>query len=111
MQPLFELVQYDQELLPFGQTEPAAKIGDRTVTRTAVLPAPLGTRELDSVLLAVALPKASRTCTCGPGVRFPPAVPLGGCRRKRSWLGAPGVTLNVLDVALVSPVGVLAESR
>jgi hypothetical protein len=33
-----------------------AKIGDRTLTRTAVLPAPHATPELDSVLLAVALP-------------------------------------------------------
>src|SRR5439155_14751398 len=33
-----------------------AKVGDRTITRTAVLPAPWGTPELDSVLLAVALP-------------------------------------------------------
>jgi hypothetical protein len=34
----------------------SAKVGGRTITRTAVLPAPRGAPEVDSVLLAVALP-------------------------------------------------------
>jgi hypothetical protein len=54
--------------------------------------------------LVTVLPFASRTVTCTAGEMFAPAAVLVGCTVKASWVAAPGVMLNVDDVAPVRPL-------
>src|SRR5262245_37426644 len=78
-----------------------------TAAALAVLEPPANVPELRvsvtvDVLPVTVLPNASRTPTVTAGVIVAPVVALVGCWRKASFAAAPGLTVNELDVALVS---------
>src|SRR3954451_18525178 len=68
---------------------------------------PPGVVPMATVMLAVelvtVLPKGSCTATCTTGERFTPAVALVGWAVKASLDAAPGLMLNAVEVAPVSP--------
>ena len=66
------------------------------ITMEAVLPVPVVT----TLLLA------SRTCAVTAGLIEAPAAVFVGCWPKARWVAAPGVMLNVVLVAELSPLPV-----
>src|SRR5438067_493404 len=88
-----------------------AKLATPLTAATVVVPArapPAGLVAIATVMLVVAvvtaLPWASWTATCTPGVIAAPAAVLLGCTAKTSFAAAPALMLNAVLVAVGRPV-------